>query len=173
MTDEIPTSQGGICAPISPHYDLFRLAEPEPDQQALAAASVALAVWLRAPGGQELVDRTRMLNAEADVETLAKALADHAVTTYLADVARRPIERSLPKVSAPHGKINFVVPGYEYQASSRLAIARSKARSRVQKALGPYRRLKAAQARLSDARAVWRGEKDALTDAEQEALSDY
>lgn len=105
------------------------------------------------------------------VEDFARQAARVAILAY----QRTPVEDSLPRISAPRGGISYLPPP---GAGPRLPLPRwRRAALKARSALGAparvHRRVEAARGRLRDARAVWRGEKDALSEAEQEALSDY
>lgn len=161
-------AEGGVCAPLAPRYDVFSIGIPE-DSPRLVRAVRELGLWLR-QGGSELARKAIELNAtEANVDEFARQAARVAILAY----QRTPVEDLLPKISAPRGGISYLTPPDFGRPVSRRARARARWRRSTEKVRRPYRRFVAARGRLADARAVWRGEKDALTEAEQEALSEY
>lgn len=160
-------ASGGFCAPSAPLYSNFLDLGPTPEE--LVRSRDALAAWFGGIG-QECLAMAAQLNTTPEARLL---LADNAARIVLATYKESPVERSLPKLSAPRGGIHFLPPPDITSPEWQRAQARRKRRERLSRLAEPFRRAKAARRRLSDARAVWRGTKEALSEAEIDNLRDY
>lgn len=145
-------NQGGTCAPPSPFFDL----RPPLDQLRLERAAKA--------GRDRMMGLGHPLPAEDEAVDIARAILTEYQIIRLAD--------TIPPLSAPRGAIKFLTPG-PYKPPTRADVWRAKVKRRRERIVAPFRRMAAARKRLSDARAVWHGTKDAYSDAEIEKLSEW
>lgn len=154
---------GGVFAPLSPRYEPF-VAHP-------VSYAEAEAIEGAIRRGLDLAEPPLSLAGD-ERDMLAGHLRRDAVAA-LAALRRSPIESLLPKISAPRGGIRYAVPA-DFGPPSRVELARLRARYwwAKRRPVSFYRaqraRVRDARRRWADARAVWRGDKDAATTEEDD-----
>lgn len=165
---------GGACAPIdapvdengrylNPVYDVFRVGpDPERVERMRRAIMAEAKHVVGALGLPEAPNGCSYLGEH--VPTIGGLLSRMA-EGILVEFDRFSVEDALPKISAPRGGIRYLDPNVD-------AAMRARKPSRLERVRQTRRQFVAWRKRVADARAVYRGTKDAYTESEWEDAHD-